>query len=60
MRLTIDLSCIPDKDIDRSVGDDGEDSYRCEFHVEMTMYSASTKYEMLYKDIRYSVEAEYV
>ena len=61
MRLTIDLSCIPEEDIDRSVGQDGEDYYRCDLYIEMTMYSASTKFEMVYKDIRYStVEAEYV
>lgn len=61
VRLTTDLSCIPEETIDRSIGKDGMKYYRCDFCVEMTTYSASTKYEMVYEGIRYSsVEAEYV
>lgn len=61
MRLKTDLSCIPEETIERSVGKDGKDYYRCDFFIEMTTYSASTKYQMVYKGVRYSsVEAEYV
>ena len=61
MRLKPDLSHIPEETIERSVGKDGKNYYRCDYSIEMTMYSASTKYEIVYKGIPYgSVEAEYV
>ena len=59
--LTVDLSVIPEDTIDRSMGKDGKWYYLCCYKIEMTNYSASTKYELDYKGTRYdSVTAEYV
>ncbi|KAK3178857.1 hypothetical protein OEA41_000994 [Lepraria neglecta] len=61
VKLKTDLSFIPEESIDRRTGEDGEPYYSCSYDVEMTNYSASTKYQMVYKGIRYnSVEAEYI
>ncbi len=61
VKLETDLSMIPESAIDRQLGKDGKEYYRCNWAIEMTNYSASTKYEMVYKGVRYSaVTAEYV
>lgn len=61
MELTIDLSTIPEETLHRDKGKDGKLYYRCDYEVEMTHCSASTRYELVYKGIKYNtVEAEYV
>ncbi len=61
MELTVDLSTIPEETLNRDKGKDGNLYYRCDYDVEMTHYSASTRYELVYKGIKYNtVEAEYV
>lgn len=61
VKLDTDLSMIPESSLDRHFGKDNKEYYRCDWAIEMTNYSASTKYEMVYKGVRYSaVTAEYV
>ena len=61
VELNVDLSCIPEETINRDTGKDGKLYYRCDYEVEMTNFSASTRYELVYKGIKYNtVEAEYV
>ena len=61
MELNIDLSTIPEETLDRDRGEDDKLYYRCNFQVEVTHYSASTRYELVYKGVKYdTVEAEYV
>ena len=60
-RLTADLSCIPTGELERRRGKDGRDYYVVYYDIEMTYYSACTKYALVYKGVRYdSVSAEYV
>ena len=61
MELNVDLSTIPEETLNRDRGKDGKLYYRCDYNVEVTHYSASTRYELVYKGIKYNtVEAEYV
>ena len=61
MELNVDLSTVPEESLDRSKGADGELYYRCDYEIEVTHYSASTRYGLVYKGIKYNtVEAEYV
>ena len=61
MQLKVNLSKIPEESLDRSKGKDGKLYYRCDYEVEMTHCSASTRYELVYKGVKYdTVEAEYV
>ena len=60
-RLTADLSCIPAGELTRNMGKDGKWYYVVYYDIEMTYYSASTKYALVYKGVRYdSITAEYV
>ncbi|KAL8797968.1 MAG: hypothetical protein Q9182_007072 [Xanthomendoza sp. 2 TL-2023] len=60
-RLTADLSCIPANDLAQKTGKDGRQYYSVHYDIEMTYYSAHTKYAMVYKNVRYdSVTVEYV
>lgn len=60
-RLTADLSCIPAADLSRKIGKDGKEYYVVYYDIEMTYYSAHTKYALVYKQVKYdSVTAEYV
>ncbi|KAL8819859.1 MAG: hypothetical protein Q9191_007642 [Dirinaria sp. TL-2023a] len=60
-RLTADLSCIPSGELTKKMGKDGRWYYVVYYDIEMTYYSASTKYAMVYKGVRYdSITAEYV
>lgn len=60
-RLTADLSCIPVGELSRKIGRDGLEYYVVYYDIEMTYYSAHTKYCLVYKQVKYdSVTAEYV
>lgn len=60
-RLTADLSCIPVGELSRKMGKDGKEYYVVYYDIEMTYYSAHTKYALVYKQVKYdSVTAEYV
>ena len=60
-RLTADLSCIPPNDLAQKTGKDGRQYYSVHYDIEMTYFSAHTKYAMVYKNVKYdSVTVEYV
>lgn len=60
-RLTADLSCIPVSELVQKLGKDGKKYYVIYYEIEMTYYSAQTKYCLVYKQVKYdSVTAEYV
>ena len=60
-RLTADLSCIPTGELERRRGKDGREYFVVYYDIEMTYYSACTRYALVYKGVRYdSVNAEYV
>lgn len=60
-RLTADLSCIPVSELVQKLGKDGKMYYVIYYEIEMTYYSAQTKYCLVYKQVKYdSVTAEYV
>ncbi|KAL8645496.1 MAG: hypothetical protein Q9226_007276, partial [Calogaya cf. arnoldii] len=52
-RLTADLSCIPANDLAQKTGKDGRQYYSVHYDIEMTYYSAHTKYAMVYKNVKY-------
>ena len=57
----MDLQRIPEHTIERRTGFDSKEHYYCEYEVEVTHYSASTRYELVYKGVRFgAVTAEYV
>ncbi|MCJ1473624.1 hypothetical protein MMC13_002275, partial [Lambiella insularis] len=61
VKLTADLSCIPEKSLEQRKGADGRPYYYADWHIEMRNYSASTLYDLVYKGVHYaSVKAEYV
>lgn len=60
-RLTADLSCIPAGELGQKMGKDGRNYFVIYYEIEMTYYSAQTKYCLVYKQVKYdSVTAEYV
>ena len=60
-RLNADLSCIPTGELTQKVGKDGKVYFVIYYEIEMTYYSAQTKYALVYKQVKYdSVTAEYV
>ena len=60
-RLTADLSCIPTGELQQKVGKDGKSYYVVYYDIEMTYFSAHTKYSLVYKNVKYdSITAEYV
>ncbi|KAL9130078.1 MAG: hypothetical protein Q9217_001637 [Psora testacea] len=60
-RLRADLSCIPVGELMQRKGRDGKMYYVVYYDIEMTYYSAHTKYALVYKGVKYdSVTAEYV
>lgn len=61
LSLNADLSSIPASSIQTSTGKDGELYYKIAYAIQMTCYSAYTKYELIYKGVNYGpVIAEYV
>ena len=60
-RLKADLSCIPTEELMQRMGRDGKMYFVVYYEIEMTYFSASTKYALVHKGVRYdSVTAEYV
>ncbi|MDI1491919.1 MAG: hypothetical protein OHK93_003130 [Ramalina farinacea] len=58
--LRADLSRIPKHGLEKKTGADGESWYVIEYEVEITYYSAFTKYELIHEGINYgAVTAEY-
>jgi len=56
-----DLSRIPERDLRKEMGSDGREYYVIHYEVEITYYSAYTKYELIYNDANYGLIAtEYV
>ena len=61
VKLVADLSCIPVSELMQKLGKDGKMYYVVIYEIEMTYYSAQTKYCLVYKQVKYdSVAAEYV
>lgn len=61
MKLSADLSSIPERQLHRKRGADNELYYNVDFDIEMTCYSASTKFTLIYEGKEYhTVTAEYV
>ena len=56
-----DLRLIPLAAFPKSTGADGHSYYKITFEIEITFYSAYTKYELIYAGKNYGpVAAEYV
>lgn len=59
--VTVDFRKVPYPDFKVTVGLDGLSYYIVNYSVQMTCYSAYTKYELVYKGLNYGpVTAEYV
>lgn len=59
--ITADFSNIPTWKFALQVGKDGLSYYKVDFEIQMTCFSAYTKYELIYKGVNYGpVAAEYV
>lgn len=60
-RLKADMSYIPASELTQRMGKDGKMYYVVYYEIEMTYSSASTKYALVYKGVKYdSITAEYV
>ena len=61
VKVEADLSNIPTHLIKQIVGADGALYYKYGFEIEVTHFSAYTKYELIYQGVNYGpVTAEYV
>ena len=61
VQVEADLSRIPTHLIKQTVGADGALYYKYDYQIEVTHFSAYTKYELIYQGVNYgSVAAEYV
>ena len=61
VQVEADLSRIPTHLIKKIVGADRALYYRYDYEIEVTHFSAYTKYELIYQGVNYgSVAAEYV
>ena len=61
VNVTADLSRISATKIPQTRGADGKMYYQLAYDIEVTYYSAYTKYELIYQKVNYgSVTAEYV
>jgi len=59
--ITADFSHIRAWDFKIAMGHDGNRYYKVEYSIQMTCYSAYTKYELIYNGVNYGeVTAEYV
>lgn len=61
VNLTANLSRVPITQFPKSKGKDKRSHYIVNFQIEITHYSAYTKYELIHGGINYgAVKAEYV
>ncbi|MCJ1470578.1 hypothetical protein MMC07_009224 [Pseudocyphellaria aurata] len=61
VELKADLSVVPADKFSHTVSRDGNYFYRIDFQIEVTFFSAYTKYELIHDGINYgAVTAEYV
>ena len=61
VKLNADLGQIAESKLCRRKGADGEHYYHTSYEIEVTYYSAHTKYELIYDGHNYgAVSAEYV
>ena len=61
VNVTADLSRVPVCNFPQFIGRDGNLYYNVDFAVEVTYFSAYTKYELIHGGVNYgSVAAEYV
>ena len=61
VKVEADLSRIPAHLMTQALGADNFLYYKISFDIEVTFYSAYTKYELIYQNVNYgSVAAEYV
>ena len=61
VKLQVDTSQIPAYVIKQTVGADGVSYYKLSYQIQVTHYSAYTKYELVHENVNYgSVTAEYV
>ena len=59
-KLKAHLGQIPAHLVNRNLGADGRSYYILNIEIEVTHYSAYTKYELIHKNVNYgSVTAEY-
>ena len=59
--MKTDLSAIPRHRLGREKGSDGKMYYVVRYEIEITYYSAFTKYELIYDGVNYGgLTAEYV
>ena len=61
VKVTADFSRIPTHNLPISIGRGGQLYYDLKYQIEITYYSAYTKYELIYNGTNYGpVSAEYV
>lgn len=61
VNVKADLSPIPLASFRKATGADGRTYYKIDFQIEITYYSAYTKFELIYNGKNYGrVSAEYV
>lgn len=61
VKVEADLSLIPRTHFPEETGSDDQVYYLIEFQLEVTHFSASTKYELIHSGVNYGqVAAEYV
>lgn len=53
VKLKADLSQIPSSRIPKCQGADGHSYYYIEYEIQVTYYSANTKYELIHDNINY-------
>lgn len=61
VKLNADLSRVPKNEFLQEFGADNKMYYEVHFEIEVTYFSAYTKYELFYDDVNYgAVSAEYI
>ena len=61
MKVTADFARVPTSYFATKFGKDGKLYYKLEFEIEITYYSAYTKFELIYNGVNYGpVTAEFV
>ena len=61
VKVHADLSRVPANALHTEIGKDNKLYYKLEYQIEVTFFSAYTKYELIYNGVNYGpVTAEYV